>query len=741
MKSGDTEIITHELQLTYPDDEESAPHTEPQHPPSADGCAIDLKVYVNGDHTCLFWLPSDEQPIPNCRGYTIHRTLRPSAGLTDQKSYLHGYVGFSDSDKFDPNAPWKFPIQRFMWWDYGVAPGNEVQYSVIPVVGPDKHHLKLSLAYASAQTPPITITGQASPHISAYFNKGIVSAQWVSRALAAVGPDAQLSELISQPGNSLRNALSGLLRRQLLQLLEDVKRNGGEVYAALFELNDPELISALIALGQKCHLILANGASRPRTNDENESARAQLRGKVDLHGRLVPRGHLAHNKFVVACDSAGKPQRVLSGSTSWTVSGLCTQANNGIIVDDPFVGAHFLNQWNLLKAAGNTYPASLTQANSTSKSFNVDGGAITQWFAPTDKGEDLEYARKLINGAEQGILFLFFNPGAFEPDDEPERWTLLQNILARHQTGALTYKPELYIRGVVNHEIAGLATGDGKPSKHSASAATSGAMLYGKRGQMPVTQESMAPKAIKDAFHAWGNEVMNQGVHVNSRVVVIDPFSKKPAVITGSHNLGYAASTKNDENMMIVEGNAPLAAAYALNIITIYQTYRWNTYVNAHAKDPRAWHGLVDNATWQDGYLKPGGDDLAEIKFWLGEDPSAPAAGVPSAPPASGGTEVRTATASGPARHVRASPRSGYSANKSPSKKGRSRSRSASSKSSTPKRKAASAKRATAKSSRVTAKKVPAKTKTRRASAKLTKSKVARRASAKTPSSGRRRGR
>ena len=61
------------------------------------------------------------------------------------------------------------------------------------------------------------------------------------------------------------------------------------------------------------------------------------------------------------------------------------------------------------------------QANSTSKSFNVDGSSITQWFAPTDKGEDLDYARKLINGAEQGILFLFFNPGAFEPDDEPER--------------------------------------------------------------------------------------------------------------------------------------------------------------------------------------------------------------------------------------------------------------------------------------------------------------------------------
>ena len=57
----------------------------------------------------------------------------------------------------------------------------------------------------------MTITGQASAHISAYFNKGIVSAQWVSRVLASVGKTAKLDNLIGQTGNSLRNALSGLL--------------------------------------------------------------------------------------------------------------------------------------------------------------------------------------------------------------------------------------------------------------------------------------------------------------------------------------------------------------------------------------------------------------------------------------------------------------------------------------------------------------------------------------------------
>jgi phosphatidylserine/phosphatidylglycerophosphate/cardiolipin synthase-like enzyme len=729
---------------------------------------IELKVYDNGDHTALVWLPTNAQAIPNCRGFTIHRTLKPAAGGAPQDTYLHGFVGFSDDDKLDPNAPWKHPLQRYMWWDYLVDPGDVVQYSVVPVVGSDKDHLTLSPADGSAQTPPMTITGQASAHISAYFNKGIVSAQWVSRALASIGKDAKLDALIAQTGNSLRNALSGMLRPQLLTMLDDVKKNGGEIYAALYELNDPELIPALVALGQKCHLILANGAFNSKKPDENSAVRAQLRGKVDLHDRLVSNGHFAHNKFIVACDSSGRPQRVLSGSTNWTKTGLCTQANNGVIVDDPDLGAHFIDQWNLLKAAGNAYPTSLMQANATSKSFNVDGGSITQWFAPTDKGEDLDYARKLIDGAVEGILFLFFNPGAFEPDDEPERWTLLQNILARHQQGSPNYDADLYIHGVVNQEIPGLTTeGPEKPSKRAVDPSNpSPVKLFdgGKTAPIPVSYESMVPKAIKDAFHDWASEVMNQGVHVHSKVIVIDPFGKNPVVITGSHNLGYKASTKNDDNMMIVEDNAPLAASYAANIIAIYQTYRWNTYVDAHAKDPQVWHGLVDNATWQDSYLKAGGPDLAEIKFWLGEGASGRA---PVGAPASGGTEVRAATASGPAPGARRHPAAGktpvkksvgakgapvkkapgksrrVAAKKAPTKKtsnpkATTRSKRAGARSAASKRRAAPVKRAPAKSRRAPAKKAPPKS--RIARTKSTRAAATRRASRKITSRTPRRG-
>jgi phosphatidylserine/phosphatidylglycerophosphate/cardiolipin synthase-like enzyme len=593
--------------------------------------SLDVKVYDNGDHTALVWLPSDGKAIPGCRGFTIHRLKKNAKKPGDADVYLHGFVGFSDDDKLDPTAAWKHPVQRYMWWDYGVRPGDIVQYSVVPVIG-DKDHLQLATADASAMTPEITISTRLTPNVSAFFNKGIVSAQWVSRVLDSLGdPPPKMADLIAAteaPENALRNALSGLLRPHILDLLADVKKNNGEIYAALYELNDPELMEALKALGKKCHLILANGAFKKPDNDENKAVRAELRKVVDLSDRLVTSGHFAHNKFLVCCDSAGNPQRVLSGSTNWTMTGLCTQANNGVIVDDPKLAQYFLDEWNLLKKAKNAYPKTLAEANgeTTANVFNVDGGTVTQWFAPTNKAQDMVYARKLINAAKQGILFLFFNPGVFVGEDKPEsKWTLLQNILFRHHQDAANFDGSLYIRGVVNQEIKGLTSESkaGEPETPSARAAldpTAGApvTLFNGGDQPPqrLGYESMVPKNIKDTFHNWATEILGAGVHIHSKVIVLDPFGQNPVVMTGSHNLGFKASSKNDDNLMIIEGNAPLAAAYAANIIAIYQAYRWNAYVEAHRQDPKVWHGLVDDDKWQDGYLA--GDHLAETEFWLG---------------------------------------------------------------------------------------------------------------------------
>ena len=576
--------------------------------------SINVRVYENGDHTCLVWLPANSKPIPNCRGFTIRRVLN---GAED---FLHGFVGFSDQDKLDPANPWKFPLQRFMWWDYDVKPGDRVQYSVIPVVGKDRNSLAPDAANASALTPQIEVSGQATPHLGVYFNKGIVAAQWVSRALAAQGKNARIADVIADPQNPLRVRLAGLLGRQILSLLRDIKEKGGEVYAALHELNDPELVAALTALGGRCHLILGNGAFEPPDQDANRKIRNDLNGKVDLFSRMVSLGHRAHNAFAVFCDSDGQPQRVLTGSTEWTMAGLCTQANNGLVIDDPRVAQHFRDEWEQIRNAGNSYPAALAQFNSTPKVFPVDGGEITQWFAPTAAGQELAFARELIGAAKDGILFMLPGPEQLAPAARPEQSSILQQILARVDDRA---SPDLYVRGIVNHPIAPLVGVD-------RAAGASPLTLLSGAGRVPqrLGQEAVVPGNIKTAFHNWQAENDGDGLAAHSKVIVLDPFGANPVVMTGSHDFSEEASRARDGSLTIVQGNAPLAAAYAVNIIAIYQSYHWNAYVEAHRQDPQVWHGLVDTDGWQNGYLDPASPERKEIRFWLGDH--APAGSAPT---------------------------------------------------------------------------------------------------------------
>jgi phosphatidylserine/phosphatidylglycerophosphate/cardiolipin synthase-like enzyme len=180
---------------------------------------------------------------------------------------------------------------------------------------------------------------------------------------------------------------------------------------------------------------------------------------------------------------------------------------------------------------------------------------------------------------------------------------------------------------VVNQQIA-MLTNDTPPAKGvkppaelmDPAAATNSVALFTSGNQPPqrLDHDVLVPSNIKSQFHDWEKELLGASlVNIHSKVIVIDPFGEHPVVMTGSHNLGYKASSENDDNLAIIEGNAPLAAAYAINIIAIYQTYRWNSHVEQHRKDASFWHGLQDSDKWQTGYLS--GEHLAEIRFFMGE--------------------------------------------------------------------------------------------------------------------------
>src|SRR5262249_39176909 len=159
---------------------------------------------------------------------------------------------------------------------------------------------------------------------------------------------------------------------------------------------------------------------------------------------------------------------------------------------------------------------------SSAKTFQVDGCNVTPWFVKTSAAQDLEFARKLINAANDGILFLFFNPGSFQED--PMHWTLLQNILERHnEQNKENFNPDLYFCGVVNQDIPNLTRLD--PTTPSP------VTLYrsGTASPINLSHEVLVPHNIKDQFHGWEKELLGASmVNIHSKVIVLDPFGEHP---------------------------------------------------------------------------------------------------------------------------------------------------------------------------------------------------------------------
>jgi hypothetical protein len=595
--------------------------------------AIEVRSYCNSDEAAIVWRSSSR--IPGCRGFALRRQAITAAGKSVSDT-LDTYVGFAGGPKVasgthESSTIW--PIQRFLWRDYGVAGLSSVRYQVVPMLGA-----------AGALTPApdsqcsdwsqwsIVGTGHTLG-FEAYFNRGVVAAQWLTRRLA-VSPNEEhrkLGDVIADPASPIRAFLGGADRVALLKLLADAKADGSVVYLSLYELNDVELIPALSALGAQANLILASGAFGPGKPDENAAVRQQLKQttKVRVFDRLVSGSHFAHNKFAVICDAGGVARKVWTGSTNWTETGLCTQANNALLVTDPELAAGFLSYWHRLVAAGNAYPAALAAADQEPIKANVGGVGVTAWTTPVTKLVDLADARAHIQGATQGVLFLMFIPGT--------KGTLLNDILALNDR-------QLFVHGVINQDPGG--------TKNPI-------IQIVQRGHvLDANPDVILPAAISTPLSYWQPELKQYSTAmIHSKVVVVDPFSDHAVVITGSHNLGPKASGKNDDNMVIIENAPGLAAEYAVNVLGIYDQYKWRynmlneskasaTAAGTGAKAAAlavagaaaaaggtkagtgTWSGLQDNDTWQDEFF--GEEKQRELRFWFGESPAV--AAVPADP-------------------------------------------------------------------------------------------------------------
>jgi len=586
--------------------------------------SLEIRAYSNCDDVFIVW--RSDALIPDCIGFELRC-------IEDGKTTIvNNRVSFSSGqpDPQHPESSATSPLRRFTWTDHGRANGSVVAYQVVPVLAPGAAAPAPREDLASPVSNAVTITGAVGDGFECYFNRGMILSQFMAHYLKGNFSDAALkkfkADLNADPDkeNNIRTFLGGPLRGEIVQLLKTAQSTRGHIFMSVFELSDNLLIELLTKLGKNAHIILSNGAHKSKTDDENSAARATLTPVCDVSDRMLPSGYLAHNKFAVFTDSNQKPLEVLTGSTNWSPTGLCTQMNNGIVFDDPEIAQLFLDQWHRIRQEGsNTTPAALKAENNKMKP--APARQVDVWFTPTTNAPEMQAVCDLIAKAKEGVLFLMFQPGSSPIEDAVLKLK--------------TDNPSMFVKGVISTMA---------PSDETKASVT----LVGRNGQPIPPLEIVQPAGISSVGD-WAAEVSRKAflssigfAIVHSKVVVIDPNGSNPVVITGSHNFSKTASTKNDENLVIIQNNSVLARAYAVNIQSVYDSYEFRALATLmHSEGKDVVNSMKDPKSWQANWF--GGDKLLELNFWLPNGSTPP---LPSGPTAKKAPVKQASGANQPAK-------------------------------------------------------------------------------------------
>ncbi|WP_342618221.1 phospholipase D-like domain-containing protein [Rhodoferax sp. GW822-FHT02A01] len=581
---------------------------------------------ANNDIAYIFW--QLKQKIPGCLGFAVHRIAADGSSTA-----LPAFVGFEPGVPGQPRqrkTTDEWPVQSFQWKDVFAAPGT-YSYRVVPMMGPDVHALVAhpTIALESNQA---TIGGDYGD-VAAYFNVGLISTQEVTRqihSMVANGTYGNITDAlkgeIAKQNSPVRKLLSGdVLNKGLLSLLTKAKAKGGFCNLALYELTDSELIKAIKTLAAKDRLALClsnadtteeykddQGVKHTRKVQDGTNAdtrKALHKAGVNVTDRFVPSSSIGHNKFVVWSSDKG-PQEVLTGSTNWTPTGLCSQTNNALIIRNSAVAQGYKDYWDWLVYDASLQPAQGKDLRAWCGGGSVDAslsqGEVHVWFSPNTAAKtknanqtppDLAEVFALIQGAQHGVLFLAFNAGA------PSFIEQVHDKAVQMENDG---KP-FYVRGAVT-DPAPLGQFATFITKRSATVAPD-VLVSGVGG-------------IPDDFGYWEKEMYKLGhAVIHDKIIVIDPFSPDCVVVTGSHNLGFKASYQNDEKLVIVRGHQRLAQAYAAHVLDVTNHFSWRYKLSQLQHDNKldqAWGDLSEKDTWQDKYFDHASDASRDGFFFLG---------------------------------------------------------------------------------------------------------------------------
>jgi phosphatidylserine/phosphatidylglycerophosphate/cardiolipin synthase-like enzyme len=549
---------------------------------------------IPGTHSVMFGLDADEAARPGLLGFALGR--RWSGGI----DWMDGFKFFRETLP-DP-APGTLkpttdhPVQDFQWSDYNARPGAVTDYVIRPLYGVPQaltHPGDIDLRVG-------TLNDAVSTH-KVHFNMGAVPGQAFARRFGNTYPTEAEQD---DPENAKVKWLSRGLLEAALAFIARASGPGFELRVGAYEFAYRPILNALrqAALrGATVRVSVHMGYRRQNGSiyqdetslrnweslleagpDKTPALAAMERKGLTLHPR-TRFGNIPHNKFIVLLQN-GNPAAVWTGSTNFTPSGFLGQSNLAHEIEDPALAAQYSRYWEALVADAPAADMRLALAAMTPDPLGLAAG-VQPVLSPRPRGM-LELYRDRMQAADQaGFLTAAFGVSAVMADAFTGASNTLRMVLAENAGRSASARAIMDRIEADRDNIVAMGN-------------YLSARALETQGDMPLDRWFLR----EERHRKTGNIFF-----IHTKFMLVDPFGDA-FLASGSANFSDASVFENDENMLLMVGDAAKAVApiFVNEFMRLHRHLYFRTVAQRGTGAPEDVVWLKPDDSWQSAHFTPG---------------------------------------------------------------------------------------------------------------------------------------
>lgn len=468
-------------------------------------------------------------------------------------------------------------IRSFHWGDFSLEPGRRYAYTLYTVYGDEK---AVSAGDPSSRLPPDNGPGlHVGPCVSlqvetppldagnheVHFNRGAAGSQRYQHLFG--DPTDHKSKRRSPEEWSW---LSRGLEEALLRFIDVAEGPGWRICGALYEVHYLPVVQALARAherGVEVSLVVdwKMAAWSEETRQWTQRGPQHLNnwaleeaGLISagcLIKRTKPRSAISHNKFFVLVSPEKQAVAVWTGSTNISSGAIFGHSNVGHVIHERSLCERYLDYWEKLRmdpekremAAFNEEHSPLPEEGPR----GLGEKASLVFFSPRRSwASALDFIAQLIRGARQSVAFT----AAFG----------ISGAIAPALLGGETVPKYVLLESEGNWAASRDAIQELRRRAHVR-------IAMGTHLRVAAEGSSWKPETLTG---------LNAHVqYIHTKILLIDPFSESPIVVSGSANFSQSSMESNDENMVVVKGDTGLADAYAVEFFRLFEHMRFRNDV------------------------------------------------------------------------------------------------------------------------------------------------------------------